>query len=54
MKKHRSRTEQYTNDFMIIPYQSHYRLFIDGELEGDYDSQDECIDVLKEKGYNYF
>jgi hypothetical protein len=49
MKKNRI-----TNEFLIIPYQGHYVLYIGGELDGHYDSQEECLKVLKDKGIKYY
>ena len=43
-----------TNEFLIIPYQGHYVLYIKGELEGHYDTQEEALTALKNKGYNYY
>lgn len=45
---------QITDEFLIIPYQGHYILYIKGELEGHYDTQDEALTALKNKGYNYY
>ena len=47
-------TPKFTNDFMIIPNKDHYELFIKGDFESSYDSQDEALSALKEKGYNYY
>ena len=48
------RKDRITNEFLIIPYQGHYVLYIKGELEGHYDTQDEALTALKNKGYNYY
>lgn len=45
---------RFTNDFMIVPNSDHYELFIKGDFEGSYDTQDEALSALKDKGYSYY
>ena len=40
--------------FIIIPYRGHYELYIESKFEGSYDSQDEALKALNDKGYKFY